>query len=104
MTEQEMSAGQGLPLTPRQDRLVAGLARVLREGGTRSELRALVYEYADMARAQGVALERATDDLESIVAGCARPRWADAPAVGDSAADRTALMSRWCASRYLRAD
>ena len=35
------------PLTPRQDRLEAEMAAVLRRGGTRSSLRALVDEFAD---------------------------------------------------------
>ena len=106
MTEQGTFAGSGLPLTPRQDRLVAGVARVLRAGGTRSELRPLVYAYADMARAQGVALERVTAELLSIVTEASSHSAIPAgdPAVGDSAADRSALVSRWCASRYLRAD
>jgi hypothetical protein len=28
----------------------------------------------------------------------------DAPAVGDSADDRTAMIVRWCTARYYRAD
>jgi hypothetical protein len=105
MTEHETRAGGGLPLTPREDRLVAGIARVLREGGTRSELRALVYAYADMARAQGIALEGVTGELLSMVSrASSTPTLGAAAAVGDSPADRGALVSRWCATRYLRAD
>lgn len=93
------------PLTPRQDRLEAQMVAVLRRGGTRSSLRVVVDEFADFARLQGIPSESALN-LVRTVAQRAGPEMAarGESAVGDSAADRIALMVRWFKSRYYRAD
>ena len=91
-------------LTPRQDRLQAAIVEVLRTSGTRSELRELVGLFADHMQMQEIPLDRATGVLEKLGAR-ATPfmNRFGSPAVGDSPADRIAMMVRWCAERY-RAD
>jgi len=92
------------PLRPRQDRLEAAIGAVLRTGGTRSELRPLVDQLADLFRMQGISLERALDTIRAL-GSRARPVRNDAePAVGDSASERLALMERWCGARFNRGD
>ena len=93
------------PLTPRQDRLEAEMMAVLRRGGTRSSLRALVDEFADYARLQGTPLESALGVVKAI-AERAGPEMAarGESAVGDSVLDRVTMMVRWVTSRYHRAD
>src|SRR4051812_46539578 len=54
------------PLTPRQDRIEATIERVLRAGGTRSELRDAVYQYADHARLQQVPPERMVSMVKAV--------------------------------------
>jgi hypothetical protein len=97
--------GASSPLTPRQDRLEAQMVAVLRRGGTRSSLRVVVDEYADYARLQGIPPESALNVVRSV-AQRARPdidSRSEIP-VGDSAADRVAMMVRWFKSRYHRED
>jgi hypothetical protein len=98
-------AGSTTPLTPRRDRIEAQMVAVLRRGGTRSSLRAVVDEFADLARLQGIPAESALSVVRSA-AQRAGPELAarDDSAVGDSAADRVAMMVRWFKSRYNRAD
>lgn len=92
------------PLTPRQDRLEAALLRVLRTNGTRSELRAIVYELVDHYRLQGMPLHQTADEIKRAAARAASSVSTNATAVGDSLADRMMLIARWCAVRYGRAD
>jgi hypothetical protein len=102
MTNQDELTSAEKPLTPRQDRIEASIDRVLRAGGTRTELRELVYQYADLARVQGIAPERTLVAVKRIVE---RAHLAiSGNAAGDSAAERLALVMRWCTARYYRAD
>jgi hypothetical protein len=103
MSDQENLASTSRPLTSRQDRIEAAIDRVLRAGGTRTELRELVYQYADLARVQGIPPERAISAIQAIAQRSAMATDASA-AVGDSAADRIAMIVRWCTTRYYRAD
>jgi hypothetical protein len=93
------------PLTPRQDRLEAEMAAVLRRGGTRSSLRALVDEFADYARLRGMSPESGLSVVNAVVQR-AGPEMAarGESAVGDSASDRVTMMVCWFTSRYHRAD
>ena len=95
----------GTTLTPRQDRLEDAILQVLRTGGTRSVLRDHVLLLGDHLRMQGLSEARAT----SLVRGLGQQatplmNMDGLPAVGDSPADRIAMMVRWCAARYSRAD
>ena len=98
-------AGPPPPLTPRQDRLEAQMVAVLQRGGTRSSLRVVVDEFADFARVQGMPPENALNVVRSVAqrAGPEMAARGDS-AVGDSVADRVAMMVRWFQSRYHRAD
>ena len=102
MTHQDELASADRPLTPRQDRIEAAIDRVLRAGGTRTELRELVYQYTDLARVQGIAPERALIGMKRIVERASLA--VNGSAAGDSAAERLALVVRWCTARYYRAD
>ena len=84
---------------------MSSIERVLRAGGTRSELRELVERFADLARLVGVPCEIALARLD-VAASCCLGHGvvAGAAAVGDSVADRRAMMARWCSARYQRAD
>ena len=95
----------GTTLTPRQDRLEQAIVQVLRAGGTRSILRDHVLQLGDHLRMQGVSVDRATS-LVRALGNRATPFMAldPNPAVGDSPADRIAMMVRWCTARYSRAD
>jgi hypothetical protein len=105
MSDQEVNASTVRPLTPRQDRLEAAIERVLRAGGTRSELRELVEQFADLARVQGMPSERAISVLKGVASrALANAAIPIAPPVGDSPTDRLAMIVRWCAARYYRAD
>ena len=103
--EGEVHAGPNPPLTPRQDRIEASIERVLRARGTRSELRDLVDQFADLARLLDIPAERAVARLKMVAmrAGSAMGE-PTTVAVGDTAADRMAMVVRWCAARYFRAD
>jgi hypothetical protein len=102
MTNQDELAITTKPLTPRQDRIEAAIDRVVRAGGTRTELRDLVYQYADLARVQGIAPERALVAVKRLVERASVAL--NGSAAGDSAAERLALVVRWCTARYYRAD
>jgi hypothetical protein len=104
MTNTEIG-GTTSPLTPRQDRLEAQMVAVLRRGGTRSSLRVVVDEFADFARLRGIPAESALGVVRSAAqrAGPEMAARGDS-VVGDSAADRIAMMVRWFKSRYERAD
>lgn len=102
MSDQEGLANAMPVLTPRQDRLEAAIVRVLRAGGTRSELRELVQQYADAARAQQIPPERAIATVKALAQRAALA--SEGTAAGDSAPERVAMMIRWCTARYYRAD
>ena len=91
-------------LTPRQDRIEATIERVLRAGGTRSELRDAVYEFADFARIQQIPPERAITQVKVVALRAATAAATSSSAVGDSMADRLAMIVRWCTTRYYRVD
>lgn len=92
-------------LTPRQDRLEHAIVEVLRAGGTRSALRDQVVQLGDHLRMQGVSLAGATRLVHALGHRATSLMSLDPnPAVGDSPADRMAMMLRWCAARYSRAD
>ena len=98
-------AGSTPLLTPRQDRIEAQMVAVLRRGGTRSSLRVVVDEFADFARLQGIPPESALSVVRSLAQRAVPEMDARGDsAVGDSAADRVAMMVRWFKSRYHRAD
>jgi len=92
------------PLTPRQDRIESTIERVLRVGGTRSELRDAVYQFADHVRMQQVPLERVLMQLKAIAMRALSGRVEAADTVGESMADRLVMMVRWCTARYYRVD
>jgi hypothetical protein len=89
-------------LTPRQDRIEAALLRTLRANGTRSELRASVYELVDLLRIQGMSFQRALDAVKAVAARAGVAMLADDGAAGDSLADRMVLIANWCSARYGR--
>lgn len=101
-------AGAPVRLTPRQDRIERALARLLRRDATRSELREVVYQYADLHRLQGLAEERAVGQLESLLRGTLAemgPRHDDtAQPVTDDAAARIPLILHWYRRRFHRAE
>ena len=66
MTDPELPLYANRPLTPRQDRIEATIERVLRAGGTRSELREAVHEFADHARMQQIPPERAIANIKAV--------------------------------------
>lgn len=92
------------PLTPRQDRIEAAIERILRAGGTRSELRDAVYEYADHARMQQVPPERVITMVKAVAMRASSGASVGSDAVGDSLADRLTMIVRWCTARYYRVD
>jgi hypothetical protein len=92
------------PLTPRLDRIEASIERVLRAGGTRSELRDAVYQFADYARMERIPLERAVTMVKAVAMRAASSAAAASSIVGDSLADRLAMIVRWCTARYYRVD
>jgi hypothetical protein len=87
-------------LTPRQDRIEQSLVRLLAGGATRSQLRELVYEYADLHRLQGSTPDRALVMLKEIVHRAvprSSPRLGSAPG---EAADTMAMIVRWFMGRF----
>ena len=66
MPESELQLYVSPPLTPRQDRIEASIERVLRAGGTRSELREMVEQFADLARMQQIPPERALTMVKAV--------------------------------------
>ena len=104
MVDPDLPLYANRPLTPRQDRIEATIERVLRAGGTRSELRDAVYQFADHARMQQVPPERAITMIKAVAMRASTSSAAAASSVGDSMADRLAMIVRWCAARYYRVD
>ena len=88
------------------ERIASDIERVLRSHATRTELRALVERYADLARLGGIPLSDALARLDGVTARAAATDVRDdtVMAVGDSVNDRHALIARWCSVRYQRAD
>jgi hypothetical protein len=104
MVDPELPLYANRPLTPRQDRIEASIVRVLRAGGTRSELREAVYEFADFARMQQIPPERAVSMVKAVAMRASASAATGTLAVGDSQADRIAMIVRWCTARYYRVD
>lgn len=98
--------GDESPLSTGPERIESAIERALRSGGTRSELRALVDRFADLARVVGISPSEALARLDAVSARAdsATSLPSRAAAVGDSVADRRAMMKRWCSARYQRAD
>lgn len=94
------------PISTGSERVESSIERVLRSGGTRSELRELIDRFADLARIAGVPASEAIGRLEAVAARVASgmPTSSSSTAVGDSLSDRRAMMARWCSARYQRAD
>lgn len=104
MPDPELPLYASRMLTPRQDRIEAAIERVLRAGGTRSQLREAVYQFADHARMQQVPAERAIMSVKAIAMRASPQAFDRSTPVGDSLADRLAMIVRWCTSRYYRVD
>jgi hypothetical protein len=100
------SFGDPSPISTGPERMESAIEGVLRSGGTRSELRELVDRFADLARVVGIPPADALARLDAVSARAAAgaPLDSSAAAVGDSMADRRAMMARWCSARYQRAD
>lgn len=87
-------------LTPRKDRIEQALTRLLSRHATRSELREVVYRYADLHRVQGTPPDVAVATLRSVVLQ-ALP--ADGSYGGDtsmSVGDVVSMIVRWHTRRY----
>lgn len=104
MSDSELQVYPSAPLTPRQDRIEASIERVLRAGGTRSELRDLVEQFADLARLQQVPPERAISMVKAVAMRASPSTTGMSSVVGDSLADRLTMIVRWCTARYYRVD
>jgi hypothetical protein len=104
MPDPELPLYANRPLTPRQDRIEAAIEGVLRKGGTRSELRAAVQEFADHARLQQIPPERAVSMVKAVAMRAASSAAAWSSTAGDSLEERLVLIVRWCTARYYRVD
>jgi hypothetical protein len=104
MPDAELPLYANRPLTPRQDRIEAAIERVLRAGGTRSELREVVQQFADHARMQQIPLERALTMVKAVAMRAASSAPALPSSAGDSFDERLAMIVRWCTARYYRVD
>jgi hypothetical protein len=104
MPDPELPLYANRPLTPRQDRIEAAIERVLRAGGTRSELREVVQQFADHARLQQIPPERALTMVKAVAMRAASSAAAWSSTAGDSLDERLALIVRWCTARYYRVD
>lgn len=102
----QSSFGDQSPISTGQERVESAIEGVLRSGGTRSELRALVDRFADLARVVGFSPAEAVARLDAVATRAAADAapGSGAAVVGDSVADRRAMMARWCSARYQRAD
>ena len=104
MPDPELPIHPNRPLTPRQDRIEAAIERNLRAGSTRNELREAVYRFADHARMQQVPPERAIARVKELARQAVPSVTPAITPVGDSLADRLAMIVRWCTARYYRVD
>lgn len=91
-------------LTPRKDRLESALARGLREGATRSELRETVYQLVDLYRLQGLPAPRGIHEIVAAAARAVPAGMSRADRTAESLDDRLALIESWSRRRYARAD
>jgi hypothetical protein len=95
----------GNVLTSRQERLEEAVVRVLRAGGTRSELRERVTEWVDYLRMCGATHAEVSGLMRACVSRTAPWMTRDSDAtVGEPASDRLGMMLRWSATRFDRAD
>lgn len=104
MSDPELPLYANRPLTPRQDRIEATIERVLRAGGTRSELREAVQQFADHARIQCIPPERALAMVKAVAMRAGPALDAGASVAGDSMGERLTMIERWCLARYYRVD
>ena len=104
MPDPELPLYANRPLTPRQDRIEASIERVLRAGGTRSELRELVQQFADHARIQQIPVERTIAMIKGVAMRARHSTIAWSSTAGDSFEERLTLIVRWCTARYYRVD
>jgi hypothetical protein len=104
MPDHELPLYANRPLTPRQDRIEAAIERVLRAGGTRSELREVVNQFADHTRMQQIPADRAINMVKAVAMRAASSAATESTAAGDSMAERLAMIVRWCTARYYRVD
>jgi hypothetical protein len=104
MPDPELPLYANRPLTPRQDRIEAAIERVLRAGGTRSELRELVQQFADHARIQQIPVERAIAMVKAVAMRAATSIAGRSSTPGESFDERLAMIVRWCTARYYRVD
>ena len=104
MSDPDLPLHASRMLTPRQDRIEAAIERVLRAGGTRSELREAVHQFADHARMQQIPPERAISMVKAVAMRASPQAVGTTTPVGDSLADRLAMIVRWCTARYFRVD
>ena len=103
MTELQPQADGPAVLTPRKDRIEQALARLLTRDATRSELREVVYQYADFHRIQGLAPDVAVSALRLIARrSLSTRRPASLHGDIDSAEVTVAMMTRWYERRYYR--
>src|SRR5215212_10702153 len=87
-------------LTPRQDRIEGALVQALVSRATRSELRELVHQYADLLRLQGSSPERTIASLRALVRRTApRMPFREDSVACDSPEDRLNLIVHWCSAR-----
>src|SRR3979411_982573 len=94
MVDPDLPLYANRPLTPRQDGIEATIERVLRAGGTRSELRDAVYQFADHARMQQIPPERAITMIKAVAMRASTSSAAAASSVGESMAARLATLTR----------
>jgi hypothetical protein len=104
MPDPELPVYAHRTLTPRQDQLEASIERVLRAGGTRNQLRELVYQYADYGRIQQIPPERVIGMVKAVAMRAASSAAMASQAAGESMAERLAMIVRWCTARYYRVD
>jgi hypothetical protein len=104
MPDPELPLYANRPLTPRQDRIEAAIERVLRAGGTRSELRELVQQFADHARIQQIPVERTIAMVKAVAMRAAISAAGRSSTGGDSFDERLGMIVRWCIARYYRVD
>ena len=102
MSELHPHADRPSTLTPRQDRIEESLIRLLSLQSTRSQVREVVYELADLHRLQGLSADRAIGQLKSVVQRglFASARRSDLTA--GIATETMAMVVRWYQQRFTR--
>jgi hypothetical protein len=104
MTELHPQADGPAILTPRKDRIEQRLTNLLARHATRSELREVVYQYADLHRLQGIAPEHAQVTLKLIVRRAEPARTIHRDEDPGTTDETMAMLLRWYASRYYRSE